>query len=410
VSKPDFDFSNGIYRISWGEPEYVSIEFDLLRTDRWGNLTAEVSVWGTPEGLGSHLHTGRLDLSSTRDRMNLARYLRERSPGHQPDWAGALELACLRTIAAYRAGEPAIVLRDAQRPPDPDYLLPPLALGRLPTILFGDGGSFKSYLALAVAISVHTGQPILGLEPAATRRVAYLDWEMDAWEHRERMRALVGDPLPDLVYVACRRPLVEEIDRLRRIIPQRDIGYVVLDSVGLACDGPPEAAEVANRFFGALRQLERGSLLIAHTTKADEGERPFGSTFWHNGARLTWYARRQQEIGLAALTVGLFNRKANTGPLAAPLGFEIRFDEDRTRISRTDLRDIPELAGYLPIRVRMVHALQSGALTEAQLVDATGAKAESVRKALQRDRSKTFIKIQDSDGIGRWGLLSRAAA
>ena len=39
-----------------------------------------------------------------------------------------------------------------------------------------------------------------------------------------------------------RRPLAEDVDRLRRYIRQHDIGYVVVDSVALACDGPPEAA------------------------------------------------------------------------------------------------------------------------------------------------------------------------
>ena len=198
---------------------------------------------------------------------------------------------------------------------------------------------------------------------------------------------------------------MEDVDRIRRIIHQRDIGYVVVDSVGLACDGPPEAAEVANRFFGAVRQLERGALLIAHTTKADDGERPFGSTFWHNGARLTWYAKRQQDIASSILQVGLFNRKSNTGPLAAPLGFEITFGDGGTTIRRTDVRDVVELAGKLPLAYRIAGVLQSGARPVAEIAEMLGVDPDSVRTTLKR-KDDQFVCMSGPDGAARWGLIA----
>lgn len=409
MSGPYFEAIGGSYRTSWDEPESLVIEFDLLRSERSGELTGEVSIFAVPNGLSQHLHTARMNLSSTRSRAEVARHVAARSSGHHPDWAGALEVACLRTITAYRAGEPATLLADIKRPEDAGLLVPPLALGRLPTMIFGDGGTGKTELALGLAVTIETGRSdILGLAPEARRRVGWLDYEFDGWELRERARALAGEPIPSIVYIPCRRPLVEDVDRIRRIIRQRNLGYLVVDSVGLGCDGPPEAAEVANRFLGAVRQLERGALLIAHTTKTDDGERPFGSTFWHNGCRLTWYAKRQQEIASSTLTVGLFNRKSNVGPLAAPLGFEIAFGDEQTTIRRTDLADAPDLASQLPLRLRIAHELRGGARTMAEIAAALDVPVDSVKKALSRGEGSQFVRIPGDGQIYRWGLAHAA--
>ena len=89
--------------------------------------------------------------------------------------------------------------------------------------------------------------------------------------------------MPSIRYVRCERPLVHEVDRLRRIILDEEITFGVFDSVGFACDGPPEAAESALKYFQAVRQLRIGGLHLAHVSKADTGDqRPFGSAFWHN--------------------------------------------------------------------------------------------------------------------------------
>src|SRR6185369_10696077 len=112
--------------------------------------------------------------------------------------------------------------------------------------------------------------------------------------------------------------LVYEVDRLTRIVRDRHIDYAVFDSVAFASDGPPEAAEVAGRYFRAVRQIGCGSLHIAHISKAENGDqKPFGSAFWHNGARSTWFAKRANEetSGTEPLNLGLFHRKSNLGRL-----------------------------------------------------------------------------------------------
>src|SRR5439155_987503 len=71
------------------------------------------------------------------------------------DWRGVLEAAAWFVIDAQRQGRPEILLRDAKQPPGAGVLLPPLLLTTDPIIIFGDGGTAKAYLGLALALSVH---------------------------------------------------------------------------------------------------------------------------------------------------------------------------------------------------------------------------------------------------------------
>ncbi len=410
MTKPEFTFNRGAARVMWPAPQSVRVEFDYLRADsRSGELKGQVTVRSDAPGATGLLHRANLNLTSTQARTAIVRQVVRRAQEQGLDWDGLLEEACFLTIEAHRAGEPAILLRDAERPADSGWLLPPFVLGRLPTILFGDGGAAKSYLALAAAISIHTGDELLHIKPTARVNTAYLDWEFDAWEHRDRMRRLVGNDMPTLVYVRCVGALRDQVDRLQRVIREHEIGYVVMDSVGMACDGPPEEAQAALGFFDALRALEVGALCVAHVNRSGDTDRPFGSTFWHNSARSTWYAKKQQETAASTLTVGLFNRKSNTGPLAGPIGYTLAFDSSQTTIERTDVRDVPELAGQVPLKARMIKALGSGAMTYAELSNALSADVDALRQVVHR-APQTFARIPGLDGVARIGLPAPAVA
>jgi hypothetical protein len=313
------------------------------------------------------------------------------------DWTGLIEDFSQRVLHADRTGQPAVDLRELPRPSGEDETFDVLGFRlprKHPAILFGDGGVCKSYVGLFAA----------GRICESGVSVALFDWELGADDHRDRLERLFPDAMPRILYCRCERPLVYDADRLRRIVRESGIGYAVYDSVAFACDGPPEAAEIAGRYLRAVRQIGCGSLHIAHVNKGENADKkPFGSTFWHNGARSTWFAKLADETaGSETLNIGLYHRKSNLGRLHSPVGFSITFKDDRTVIRRADVADSPDLAGQLSVRQRMTHLLKSGAMHPDRIAEEIDADPETVRRTMRRYKG-LFIVL---DG-GKVGLCEK---
>jgi hypothetical protein len=389
------------------ELEFAIERLHWDRDELRGHLSVACGLVGARTFDGS-LSAGTFNFSSTRARRERAKELAERIRAKNGiDLVGILEEVCQRTIAAERRGEPAVLLRDVPCP-DPDDELDVDGV-RLPThhstIGFGDGGTAKSLHALYTA----------GVLAQRDLRVALVDWELDAGAHRQRLAQLFGRDMPDVRYVRCDRPLVYEVDRLRRIVRDERLAFAIFDSIGFACAGPPEAAEHAMGYFRAVRQLGIGSYHIAHVRQGEgNDQRPFGSTFWHNAARATWFIKLgdtapNPATGRQRISIGLFNRKHNLRALQPAVGFEIFFDRDRTVFERVTVADRQELAESLPLWQRMKSALSHGPLTLVRLADELGANVDTLDRTARR-KSGLFTKVSGEDGIARIALVSSRSA
>jgi hypothetical protein len=143
-----------------------------------------------------------------------------------------------------------------------------------------------------------------------------------------------------------------------------------------------------------VRHIGVGSLHIAHVTKAENGDqKPFGSAFWHNGARSTWFVKADPASeGTDVLRIGLFNRKANQGRLmASPLAFAVKFDDETVSFRRTDIADSPDLVDKLTIRERITFSLRNGPKTIQTLADELNLDTDTVAKTIHRYLSKGRI-------------------
>jgi hypothetical protein len=386
----------------------VVFDADRVKRDRWGALRCELTVRCDLPGaatIDGTLFSGEVNLSD-RTRQELPRQLLARSKSKDVDWSLLLDELAIRVRDAERIGEPAVVLRDVSRP-SPDEMVQVSGLRlpiRHPSILFGDGASGKSYLALFIA----------GEMQRAGHRVGIFDWELDAADHRERLERLFGDDLPALVYSRCNKALIHEADRLARVVHAHRLNYAILDSIGFACPGPPEAAEHATEYMRALRSLGIGTLNLAHVSKAGEAAeyRPFGSTFWHAGARMTWFAKNESLPGGDGFTVGLFNRKNNLGPPLPAVGFDVDFSDSRTRFTRSNLSATETLAARLSTYERVASVLKGGPKTIAQLTEALDGKTATVDKTVRRWVSKGhLVRLEAHEGIPtRYGLAERRAS
>jgi hypothetical protein len=393
-------------------PDYgLTFAVDRLRRERH-ELVAELTVKapdlaGARTVNGGTLSAADFNLSSARARQDRARLLADRSQAPDLDWLGLVEELCLLVIGAERTGQGAVNLADvpcADRTAR-DWVVGGFHLPRHhPAILFGDGGALKSYVGLW----------ILGdLSRRFGLRVGLFDWELDAEDHRARLGELFDDPLPPVTYVRCERALVAEADRLRRIAREAGLDYAAFDSVAFATDGPPEGAEQAAGYFRAVRQIGVGSLHLAHTTKAgdDNDKRPFGSTFWFNGARAVWFVKRSETGPVTAdVDLGLFPRKANLGPLRPPFGLRATFADSRTTIAAASIADVEDLAPRLSAWQRVRDHLKRGPATIHAIAAALDLPPKTVEKALDRGKGQYFARDAGADGVFQWSNLDRRPA
>ncbi len=377
----------------------LGLTFDLGRVRRehqqlTGELVVKCTLAGarTVEGV---LSAADFNCSSLQARVTRAKFLadRARTKPEDIDWVGLVEEFCQRVTVFDRQGQGAVTLADVpKRTEAAEFTVAGLPLfRRLPVIWFGDGGAAKSMLALYAAATIAaTGEPVL-----------YADWEFSEDEHRDRLERFCGtDAMPRLVsYVHCAAPLCDDVDRLAEIIVERDCKYLVCDSVACACDGPPESAETAQKYFRALRYLKVGSLNIAHITKGGEEngaeQRPFGSNFWHHMARSTWFMKRADDsFNDETVDVALIQRKTNIGPKQKrAIGMRFRFLTTETTVQAFDVVDHRELSTKLPVWQRMQAELKRGPIAEEELAKRIECKEGSIRSAVSR--MELFVRLPD---------------
>ncbi len=239
----------------------------------------------------------------------------------------------------------------------------------------------------------------------------YLDYETSPDELNERIQkvknglSLKSDSLD---YRFCSQSLASEIEYIQRAVLDRDINLVIIDSVGGACGGEPESAEVVLRYFMALRSLKITTLSIDHVTKAGDTKMPFGSVYKTNAARSIYELRKSQEAGEGWMEIGLYHRKCNVGRLQKPFGLRIDYFEDDYQpsilFSRSDIREVPGLVEGLALQDQIAAVLRHGAMTVAEITSEINAQQASVRANLHRHKNR-FVK---ADAMGKkWGLLSR---
>lgn len=385
-----------------------------------GEIYAEVWVRSALPTQPGHIHWGRLNLSATQSRERLASTLNGRvREVDAKDWAAMLETACTKTAIEYRAGEPTINLATMPRPTGSPYLIYRFLPLNVSTILFGDGGTSKSLLALYLGMAVKAGLKLpCGLNVMKTTDVMYLDWETNHEDHVERLHAIADGlslkELPAIHYRKMRRTLPEEATKLRAEISRLKIGFVIVDSLGYASGGDLRENNIAINAMDALSKMNVTSLAIAHITKeaARESEgkaTPFGSAFFSFSARCTWEIRKAEENSEGELNVGIFQRKANRGALQkTPLGLTIEYDEDEVgqrlesvRISPFSVAEDATLAAHAPLSYRLREALRKAngtPVSAEKLSKDIGAKEMTISRTLRR--MKGVVNISEARGRG----------
>ncbi len=406
MSAPAFSRHGDDFTLEWGFPP-VTMILTRVREGREGPH-AELAV----SHEGHEIHWGRLSLASTTARESVVKKLL--ATVEEVPWRVMVERACRVTAQASREGEPLVALTGVASASS-RMLLPPLLYEAEATMIFGDGDTGKSLVAMALAVAVAGGVALpFGLRPARTVPVAYLDWEVNRNTANERLglvAAGLGIDPPPILYRRMARPLVDDADALAADFARRGVGVVIIDSKMFAVAGGEGAAfhEPITAFYNALsRFAPAAALVINHVTNADArgngAARPYGGAFAFNGPRIVWHAKRDREIAGATAIAFTCLKANNLAHTPDPFGLRFVPGEGTTTIYPLDLTEASATvvaSASLTYRIRL--ALANGVATPEAVAKSLDAKIDTVTRILRRLRKDGQAREATS---GAWEIVS----
>ncbi len=294
----------------------------------------------------------------------------------------------------------------AEPPPRVDLVEGLLPEGYI-TVLYGDGGMGKSYLALAIATCVALEKRFLGRGVKPTG-VLYLDWEVDQNEAARRAFQIARGmglerPPMNIWYEEINQPLSAMAGKIKAYIEERGVGVVIIDSLGLACADDPEAARVVIKLFSMLKGLRTTILGIDHQSKLNEGQHyglksPFGSVYKGNLSRSVIQIQKV-EGSYGQLALLLHHKKFNFGHLNDDMGVRLHFEGNVVRLSQFDPKTEPAAYQHLSARQKVEQEMpRVKRATKKQLAELTGEDPDTVGNELSKLHQRGKIREADKDG------------
>lgn len=407
----------------------VAFDFDRM-SKHAADLSAELTVQHLNPAFEVEPYAQRINLLSQSARSQLETAL-GRQFGKDTNWTTVVSTAYARARQAYLEQDRGIQIGAIGKAETLSFLVETLFPEWQPSIVFGDGSSSKTYCTYAVGAAIALGSAeVFGLAVRRRGGVLIFDYETGDQGARFRMGRVLGgmgiDPvliddalasLPIYYWPAAGIPLMDQIDAIERFCERHDILFLIVDSGADACGGEPEKPLAALSYFNALSRLRLTSATICHVTNVDaesSSQRPFGSRFWHNRARRTWYVKREQEEESDDLDVALLCRKVNDGRKPSPLALAIHFDgvDGPVTFRRQNFRDVVafESEGKVADRILAFLVQQSAPVTHYEIVQGLGLANDAVKTALYRGRDKQFLQVSSGTGRGvqtRWAALAQ---
>lgn len=401
----------------------AQVEMTRFRPGRDGALQTEIEVRWNQKPYEGLMHHSTLNLLADQSVKRLANQLTDRMG--EFDWFGFLTATTYRAKKRYREGEPPVKLADVDPTTRPRWLIRPLLEFEGPTVVAAPGGSVKSMLALAAALTVASGRAkVLGIRPMTTGPVLYLDWESDQYAHRNRLEAMCRAAkieIPDNIYYRREyAPVHESVEELARLVRRLEATMVVIDSKGMSLAGDPKEADVTVRMFKAVRRLAVPTLIVDHVTNEaikKGSDRPFGSVYTQNAARNVWMADvASSQPG--EVTVLWKHTKSNNGPKGTKLAWRVEFDMDEAGDHYEEIRikpmspiDVLALLGgedtSLRGQIRRLLIKATEPMTVEEISGLLGAKPATVRARLNDGRDDNEFANVSQGGHGMWLMAEK---
>ena len=391
--------------------EFIDVRVDRVLENSSFQTSCELNIYSRrPAQTGLILGKKRLNLSSAQTVNSYAKQLTARMP--EVEWDVLIEWVCRTVIDGYRQGDPVIHLPDHAPSEGLRYRVAPYVQEKQHSLLFGAGGSGKSWLAMYMSMLVCTGQPNLDLHPEPGR-VLYLDYETDSdtvWYRVNMITAGLQTPIaiPEgFYYRNMTHTLIADAQEIQKMVLDLGIDFVVIDSAAGAT-GALIDDTLVNQYFNVIRELNVTALTIAHIAKtATDMTKAFGSTYWDARPRSCVRADSSNEPGVRSFAMQLTHTKSNNGQFIKNRAYELVFEDGAVNFKYASLLGVPEFAESLTLGQRITNVLRRGGLTAREIAEELDAKHDSVRITLDRFRGDIYEVVGHKGPASVWGNLTR---
>ena len=262
-------------------------------------------------------------------------------------------------ISAHREGESVEELTNMSTATGRVFHLRPLLLSKVPNLIWAQGGSFKSYFAQLCCVMTDRGYSDFGMHVKSPAKCLYLDYEESLDTFHRRIMAIqrgLGFPNPEtsgILWKKMYQPFASSIEEISKIIRDRQIEFVVIDSMNPALGGMSIDSQSVEKFFEALGVLNTTSLILDHANRSHESNASgtpaiYGSAFKYNRSRMVYEIRKKQESLSGEIQVVLYHRKTNDFKIQSPRGFNIKFD----------MREVEEEGDTEGYKLDLIHSVK----------------------------------------------------
>mgnify|MGYP003143913148 CR=1 FL=1 len=355
MSKPIVQSTGSKIYLTW-ESDGIKMVVRKISDKSSTGLTGEVLIEYLPQkiidtNLGNHLMIRKINLTSQQSLNTIIKALREMTDDYFPDidWPRIMEQLVVN-VSKYKGGnmESVLIGNTPVVNEEKHYIFPFIRKNAI-NIIYGAGGSGKSYLSVLFGLLVQSGKSYAGLAPDKGN-VFYIDWESDPEDLNERLRAVkkgLVEVHPDIadiefLYYRAKDKFVNEEDTIADMIVENDIKLIIIDSFGGALAGEINDSEASMQLANCLRSLGVSILGIDHVSKGNSNS-PIGTVYKVNLARNLWSVTSKVDEINNQMEVVLKHTKTNSKK-ENPRVFNMKFHIDEQAYNITDKVSIESLS------------------------------------------------------------------
>jgi hypothetical protein len=320
------------------------------------------------------MSTKRINLLSSSAVNSIIMSMRKAVPSDDDlRYADLIHAVCEDLIGWYQQGKGISRPDPSKARSNGGWLLYPIWPATGATAVAAAPGSYKSFMAQAIALSVSTQATVLNRNTTLRHHaeVLYLDWEADEGTFAERLAAMCRgaglEEQPHLGYKQMTARLSDVAISLSEEIMRHKYQAVVIDSMSAAIGAGMVDDDAVNGFWDGVRSLGVPALVLAHKSADSINQRRkrfFGSIMSEARVRMAWNGEKAEDG--SAVKWQCF-KDNNTGHIGNELAWELDFET----IGERDERQLDRISflGVNPKNVLLDPEEPSGRGDEGTVAD-----------------------------------------